>query len=196
MLKSQKVPSPRPFFHLFGGRRKSGKPIIDRQIDRCPYCSNKKITKHGHRENKFEIIQYYRCHACSRLFTPQIKKHKTYPLRIVLDAISFFNLGYKQIDACRLVKEKYGLIIKPSSLARWIKELTPICRYSRIREQARKLYPPTQIIQAAVLNHKQVYHFRFHQAKLELLCKQRPYSCYRRRQIQPKTSFKFQPVLS
>ena len=176
MLKTQKIPNPRPFFNLFWGRHKPGKPVIGKEMDRCPYCSGKKIVKHGRRENKFEILQYYRCGSCSRMFTPQIVKHKTYPLRIILDAISLFNLGYKQIDSCRLIKEKYGLIIKPSSLARWTKELLPLCRYARLRDKARKLYPPTQIIQSAVLNHKQVYNFRFHQAKLKLLCQQPPFT--------------------
>lgn len=110
------------------------------------------------------------------MFTPQIIKHKQYPLRIILDGISFYNLGYTKADSCRLLKEKYGLKVKPDTLSHWIKELTPLCRYDRLREQARKLYPPTQIIQSAVLNHKQVYNFRLHQAKLKILCRHRPFT--------------------
>ena len=86
-------------------------------MERCPYCQNKNIIKHGHKQNKYQILQYYHCQACQKMFTPQVIKHKQYPLRIILDGISFYNLGYTKTDSCRLLKEKYGLNIKPNTLS-------------------------------------------------------------------------------
>ena len=173
----------RPYFNLFWGRRPPGKPVLNREIDRCPYCRSKRIVKNGLRENKFQIIQYYRCNACGRLFTPQIVKHKTFPLRIILDAVSFYNLGFTKADACRLIKEKYGLIIKSRTLNRWLAELSELTTYKRFREKVIKEHPPHQLIQSAILNHQQVYHFRFHQAKLQELFKYRPFIPKDRRKL-------------
>jgi hypothetical protein len=39
-------------------------------------------------------VQLYLCKACGKTFTQQIVKRKHYPLKIILDGVSLYNLGY------------------------------------------------------------------------------------------------------
>ena len=95
---------------------------------------------------------------------------------MILDGVSLYNLGYTRSEVCQLIKEKYGPEIKPSTLTNWIRELAPLCRYTRLRDKATKLYSPHQVIKSLTLNHQQVYYYRYHQAKLDLLLNQKEFS--------------------
>jgi hypothetical protein len=83
------------------------------------------VVKRGRRQKKFETVQLYRCKACDKTFTSQIVKCKHYPLRVILDGVSLYNLGYTRGQTCHLIKEKYGPLIKPSTLSNWIQMLSP-----------------------------------------------------------------------
>ena len=54
-----------------------------------------KWLRRGRRQTKHESIQLYLCEDCRKTFSPRIIKHKQYPLKVILDAISFYNLGLK-----------------------------------------------------------------------------------------------------
>ncbi len=118
----------------------------DIKADRCPYCQSREVVKRGRRQKKHEAVQLYLCKACNKTFTPQIVKHKHYPLRMILDSVSLYNLGYTRNETCQLIKEKYGPGVKPSTLTKWINELAPLCRYARSRVLAQELYSPHQVI--------------------------------------------------
>ena len=149
--------------------------FLDRQLERCPYCASRQIIKRGRRRSKYETVQLYLCKACRKTFTPKIMAGKRYPLKMIFDGVSYFNLGHSKADACRLLKERYGQKIKPDTLASWINELSPLCRYSRFRSRVRQTCPPPQVIQTAVLNHQQVYLFRCHEPKLHILLSQKDF---------------------
>jgi transposase-like protein len=150
--------------------------LLDRKIERCPYCQSRGVVRRGRRQTKYESVQLYLCKDCHKTFSPKILKNKQYPLKVIFDAISFYNLGHSKADTNRLLKEKYGLKVNSDTLTNWINELLPLCRYSRLRDQAKKHFSPPQIIQTAILNHQQVYCFRIHQAKLNYLLSQREFS--------------------
>jgi len=137
--------------------------------ERCVYCDSKNIVKRGTRKKKYEVVQLYLCKNCGKTFTPQKIKGRHYPLKLILDSLSFYNLGYNLEDTCRLIKEKYGLDLRPSTLADWIKSYSDLCKYNRLRKFGKKLYSPHQILQGINLYHRQIYKFRIHQAKLALL---------------------------
>ena len=141
----------------------------------CPYCHSREISKRGQRRKKYESIQLYLCQACQKTFSDQIVKNKRYPLKVILDALSLYNLGYSQSQACQLIKEKYGTNLRPSTLGNWVREFATLLRYARLRPQAVKLYPPQQTIRSFALRHRQVYYFRYHQAKLDLLLKSKEF---------------------
>ena len=144
---SKKI-KPNRHFNLFWQYRNQP---ADTRADYCPYCESREVVKRGRRQKKFETLQLYRCKTCTKTFTAQIVKYKHYPLRMILDGVSLYNLGYTRSEACQLIKEKYGPEIKPSTLANWIRELAPLCRYARLRDKATKLYSPHKVIKSLTL---------------------------------------------
>lgn len=146
----------------------------------CPYCKGRNIAKRGIRKKKLETIQRYLCNNCGKAFTSQKVKGKQYPLRVIIDALSYYNIGHTREKTCQLLKENYGLNVKPLTLSNWLKEFEPLCRYERMREYGLRIYSPNQIIQESLLFHKQVYHFRYHKAKMDLLLQEYKHSRFDR----------------
>lgn len=136
---------------------------------RCPYCESKNIIKKGFREKKEERIQIYACPDCGKKFTGQRLKGKRHPARVILDGISFYNLGYSYEESCRFLERRYGMKVDSTSLARWVEDFSDICTYGRIREYGMKLYTANQAIESSKMFHRQVYVYRYHRAKMELL---------------------------
>ena len=140
-----------------------------KKAESCPYCQSKQIVKRGKRQKKYEIVQLYLCKKCHKSFTAQAVKGKHYPLKLILDALSLYNLGYTLEDTTRLIKEKYGIVLKAATLSNWLEEFKPLCKYLRMRRFGKKLFPPGQIAPGINLYHRQIYKFRIHRAKLALL---------------------------
>ncbi|MDI6606766.1 MAG: PD-(D/E)XK nuclease family protein [Candidatus Omnitrophota bacterium] len=135
----------------------------------CPYCQSRDIVKRGWRKKKYEKAQLYFCNKCAKTFTAQRIKGKSFPLRVILEGLSAYNLGYSLEDSCQRLKEEFGLNITGSTLNEWVKEFAPLCRYARLRPYGLKLFGPNQVIQTVHLYHHQVYDFSVHRAKLALL---------------------------
>jgi len=135
----------------------------------CPYCSSKDTVRRGLRQKKYEIQQRYLCNACQKSFVAPKAKGKQFPLKIILDGISYYNMGFTLAESCRFLKEKTGVDVKDASLANWVKEYEPLCRYSRMRTYGLKLYSAHQVIQRVNLYHRQVYEFCYHKAKTALI---------------------------
>jgi transposase-like protein len=139
--------------------------------DACPHCGSHVLTRRGVRKKKLEIVQLWRCASCKRSFTPgpQAIRGKTYPLRIVINALSTYSLGYSLEDTAARVKSKSGRKIGSSTIAGWLEQHRDLMSYLRLRESGRHLFPPEQTIRSIKLYHRQVYGYSFHRAKLELL---------------------------
>jgi transposase-like protein len=135
----------------------------------CPYCSGTKIVKRGLRKKKLESIQLYYCKHCQRKFTPLISKGKTYPLKIILDAICFYNRLYSFEEAAKKVSEKYGITISKENVYRWQNDLSEHLPFRRMREFVKKKYNRREIIEEAKLFHGQIYDFKYHRAKCDLI---------------------------
>jgi len=100
---------------------------------------------------------------------PPELRAKTYPLRVILDGVTLYNLGYTLAEASAKLKTKSGYRVPPSTLAAWIAEHREITTYERLREQGRRPFPPAQTIRTTKLYHRQVYEYAYHQAKLAFL---------------------------
>src|SRR6266446_6820718 len=76
------------------------------------------------RRKKFEIVQRRQCGSCGRGFTPAPPelRAKTYPLRVILDAITLYNLGHTLAGASSKLKTRSGYRMPPSTRAAWIAE--------------------------------------------------------------------------
>ena len=136
---------------------------------RCIYCAGREVVKRGLRKKKLERVQLYFCHNCKKTFVWQRVKGKKFPLRVILEGLSLYNIGYTMEEACQRLKEQFGLAVTPYSLSNWIKEFQSICRYTRLRPYGLKIYNRNQALQTVHLFHRQVYDFSVHRAKLALV---------------------------
>ncbi len=157
---------------------------IEKEIEKCPYCSSKKVVKRGMRKKKLEEVQLYICNDCEKTFTPQRVKGKKFPLKMIIDGMSSYNIGYSLEESCGFLKESYGIDVQPQTLSAWLEEFRKLCTYARMREFGKKLYTPHQVIQSATLYHRQVYRFRYHRAKAELCLQE-----FRNARLEPLKAF-------
>ena len=142
----------------------------------CPSCAFKKIVRTGKRKNKNQIIQRYLCKKCRKTFSLNPIKNKTYPIKIILNTISFYNLGHTQKEVIKLISRKHKTKVPQKTISNWIAQYKNIATFNKLRQQAKTLYPPEQIIFKQTLNHIQPYTFQYHKSKLELLFKSRLYN--------------------
>ncbi|MCX6712987.1 MAG: PD-(D/E)XK nuclease family protein, partial [Candidatus Vogelbacteria bacterium] len=84
----------------------------------------------GFRQKKMEKVQLYICLDCHKTFTQHITRGKHYPLPVMFDAISIYNLGYSLEETCRIVNKRHqktaqraDLVHLTSPLTDWIDTL-------------------------------------------------------------------------
>lgn len=146
----------------------------------CIQCGSAEVIKHGSRKNKIETLPLYFCKVCSHTFTGQNIQGKTYPLKIILAALSYYHHGHSLAEVSALLKKKFRKTIGKSTIGSWVTDFKPLCTYNRLRPKGIKLFTPDQIINTVALPHKQVYDFSIHRAKLQLL-------------LEPNTHQRFKP---
>ena len=120
-------------------------------------------------------MQRWACLSCGRLFTPgpPALRNKTYPLAVILDGLTWYDLGYPLLEVCARIKSRHGLAVVPSTVSAWLAEHRSLCAYRRLRAAGRKLFPARRILRSVKLYHRQVYSFVIHRAKLALLLETR-----------------------
>jgi len=142
---------------------------------KCPSCFSIQIKKYGTKRKKLQSIQRYFCKACRKTFTlVSDAKNKTYPISIILNSVSYYNLGYTQTEIQSIISKKFKLKPSQKTISNWLQEYSSICTFSRLRKQAIRLYKLKDIIHKQALNHIQPYTFKFHKAKLDILTKENP----------------------
>jgi transposase-like protein len=149
-------------------RNRDMEPSSNRDM-KCPYCLSLNFVKKGLRQKKREKVQMYLCKNCQKVFTQQITKGKHYPLPAVLQGLSLYHLGYSLEQVCQILKQKDNYDIQPTSISNWIKEFEPLCRFGRLRPYALQKYAPKDMVVSATLAHRQLYQYRFHRAKCDLI---------------------------
>jgi len=135
----------------------------------CPYCNSSDFVKRGTRQKKHEAVQLYLCRnaECGRTFTAERVKGKRFPLAVIIEGISYYNLGLSLEQTCHLLGQKFPDVAAPipATLSAWIEEYKPLCRFERMRPYAVKLFSPAQMIEVTTMAHRQLYRFRYHRAK-------------------------------
>ncbi len=66
----------------------------------CPFCEGQSTTKAGQRTKREGTAQKYYCKICKKYFSSSPMPHKTYSPKVILNGITYYNLGYK-LDATR-----------------------------------------------------------------------------------------------
>ncbi|MDI6807324.1 MAG: hypothetical protein QMD14_06015, partial [Candidatus Aenigmarchaeota archaeon] len=70
--------------------------------------------------------------------------------------------------------KRFHIKIPQSTIHSWIKEYSKLCTFHRLREKSRGMFSPKELILSQRLQHKQVYEFQLHRAKLLLQAKELP----------------------
>src|ERR1700716_1572168 len=86
----------------------------------CPYCGSHVLPRRGSRRKKLEIVQLWRCASCKRVFTPG--PVKTYPLRMILSALTDYDVGYSLHETAARLKKKTNRGVSPSTITTWLGE--------------------------------------------------------------------------
>ena len=139
-----------------------------KQLTNCPYC-HAKVVKRGKRKKKYEVIQLYYCNNCQKKITSLITKHKTYPLRVIMDSLTLHNRLNSLEEISNIIKERYGITITPRTISSWVSEYPEYAPFIRMREFASKKYSPKELIEESKLIHQQIYNFKYHRAKLNFI---------------------------
>jgi len=190
------------FTDVFLGEKKKEKILFDKEIKEenekkatirnargaevCPYCLSKNFVKRGTRKNKNQVVQLYLCRnlGCEKTFTAQDIKGKHFPLHIIIDSMSYYNLGFSLEETCRIIKSKFGVAPESATLSDWINEYKGLCRYERLRPYAIKMFKPKDTVEVVTMAHRQLYRFRYHRAKTILMLQE-----FRNRVLFPLKSY-------
>jgi len=165
----------------------------------CPYCQSQDFVKRGTRLKKGGKTQLYLCRACKRTFTPVWFKGRQHSWQVILDAMSYYNLGFSLEQVCKIMNmkkapfnkggkgdfedaksngggdnakrpENVGIgTLQPSTLSAWLEKYGQLCAYKRMRSFGLKMYSPYEIIETCTLAHRQLYRFRYHKATTKLI---------------------------
>lgn len=156
--------------------RNTVSPTNCRVAEKCPYCGSEIFIKRGTRKKVHEVVQLYQCQAsaCGRTFTAQPVKGAHYPQLALIDSLSFYNLGFSAEEAARLANIKFGTEIGADAVQNWAREHADLCRFSRMREFAVKLYKPRDMVEVVTMAHRQLYRFRYHRGKTKLILQEYP----------------------
>jgi transposase-like protein len=136
----------------------------------CPYCEGSRFVHDGTRATKHGSVQRYRCAFCNRRFTPQTTKHRTYPMRVITETLSRYNRLQPLPQVLEGVRKKFGVRVPTSTARRWLAEFAPYLPFLRLRDAARRHAIP---IHKAIVEHRllhgQVYDFKYHRTKTDIL---------------------------
>src|SRR5882672_8277919 len=133
-------------------------PHTSKVPEACPHCGSHVLTRRGTRKKKLEIVQLWRCGSCKRVFTPgpAALHNKTYPLRMILSALTDYDLGYSLEETAARLKKKAHRSVSPSTIGAWLAEYKQHCSYRRLRAAAHKRLPAEQTIRSVKLYHRQI----------------------------------------
>lgn len=135
----------------------------------CPFCQGSDVVKRGVRQKKFEKIQLYFCNFCQKKITPGPTRGKTFPLRVILEVLSYYNQFASPDKIVERVKDNHGLSISRRNISAWLKDFKDYLPFLRMRDFIRQKYDPREMTVSSRMFHNQVYDFCYHRAKLDCI---------------------------
>jgi hypothetical protein len=127
------------------------------------------VIRKGLRKNKYGEVQLYYCHHCRKKFTPLVSKHKSFPLRVILDAITAYNRLDSLEGAATGVGRKYGIAVSRQSLTNWLEDFRPYLPVARLRPAIARTCDPRRAFLECQFIHGQVYGFKYHRPKTQVI---------------------------
>ena len=135
----------------------------------CPYCGDRHIIKKGVRKNKYGTVQLFACRRCKKKFTPLVTKHKSFPLRVIIEALSQYNRLHSLDEEAAIASRKFGVRVHRQTLTNWLSDLSGYLPVLRMRRTIEQYAPRSGVFLERQLFHGQVYAFKYHRAKALLL---------------------------
>ncbi|UCG68302.1 MAG: IS1 family transposase [Thermoplasmata archaeon] len=139
----------------------------------CPNCkSTQAVVKSGTRTLKEDTIQMYLCKTCKKRFSDRKFSHTSYSPKLILSALTYYNMGHTLDMTIRTMRRKYKTKIPLTTLRNWIKRYGDELPFTKLR----KKYDlnPNQTIKTRKLFHPQPHLFKVHTLKLNIKGKQFP----------------------
>jgi hypothetical protein len=127
----------------------------------CPKCCCKSTTRRGKRRNRLRTLQLFQCPECLHRFTGEPGKNRTYPLKLILDAISTFNLGHSITDTRSSLRRRFHVDVPDRTISSWLTAYRSLSTYARLRAAGKTLFDPRSIIVSRFFEHQQVYRFQY-----------------------------------
>lgn len=140
--------------------------LIGAELERCIYCEGTAIRREGKRHKKLETVQLWFCRDCDCVFTPQRAKGKSYPLKVILEALMLYYRGETRAQTSKRIQERFGMPIPARTLSTWLAEYRDLTTYARLRAQGAATFRPNRLIRSVRLHHQQVYQYGIHRGKL------------------------------
>jgi len=142
-------------------------------LPNCPRCSsNKSVRKAGTKKLLVETIQRYLCKQCKHRFTNRIIPRTPYSTKLILRALTYFNLGHTLAQTQTTMQRKYKSKIPVSTLNNWVRRFEPELSFIRLRRKY--TLNPNDIIHSKKFHHQQVYEFKLHTLKTNIAGKAFP----------------------
>jgi transposase-like protein len=139
----------------------------------CPKCNtNNFVIKWGVRNLKEDKVQVYLCKSCSKRFAERKFTHTSYPPKVILTALTYYNQGHTLDMTVRTMRRRYKTKIPISTLNNWINRYGSELPATKLRKKYD--LDPNQSIKTRRLFHPQPYLFKVHTLKLNIKGKQFP----------------------
>lgn len=126
------------------------------------------------------MAQLWYCWECDRTFTPQLAKGKTYPLKVILEALQLYYRGETRAQTSKQIQERFGIRIPARTLSTWLAEFRDLTTYARLRKNLLPSFPPRRLVRWVRLHHQQVYHFGIHRGKVTSILATREHEKFQR----------------
>lgn len=117
----------------------------------------------GKRKLRQETVQRYQCRDCSLNFTDRKLSNSTYNAKVILEAISNYNLGMNLEDSSKEINKKFHVKTYPRLISSWLARYKEIVPYKRFRQKNRE----KQEFIENLFEHKQPYLFSYSKQKVE-----------------------------
>ena len=140
------------------------------KITKCPSCRSPDIIKKGKRKTKLGSRQLYYCKKCEKGFADSKLQYKTYGPKVIVSALSYYNLGSTLEESAKLTNKRFKVKISKSSVSQWLKEFSDICTYHKLRKKVLKTYDKEILVSKTFTHNGLAYNFKYHKPKLEMLC--------------------------
>ncbi len=143
----------------------------------CPYCHSSKIVKTGIRKKKFEDVQVFLCQHCGKKFTPLVTKNRQHPVAVILQSLILYNRLKTGAEIVAWFEKSLGHKVALKTILQWVKDYAQYAPFLRMRDFLAKQINAKQakLTDFVVENrmfHNQIYDFKYHRAKTDLIAKE------------------------